>query len=105
MKLITAAIIFALACASIASARIGGGDITYEVKHLGNVYFYHDTHVETMGFNCTECHPLIFETKEKHKKFQMSHRRQAVSCGVCHNGKNAFDLKTNCYVCHIKGVK
>lgn len=105
MKPIMAAIILVLVCMSIASARIGGGDIVYEVKHIGNVTYHHDTHVETMGFNCTECHPFIFETKEKHKSLQMSHRRQAVSCGVCHNGKNAFDLKTNCYVCHIKEVK
>lgn len=89
----------------VASARMGGGDIKYEVKHIGNVTFYHDTHVETMGFNCTECHPSIFETKEKHKSLQMSHKRQAQSCGACHNGKQAFDLKSNCYVCHVKEVK
>ena len=105
MKFIVIGISLILVCVSIVSARIGGGDITYEVKHIGNVTFHHDTHVETMGFNCTQCHPFIFETKEKHKKFGMSHRRQGMSCGVCHNGKDAFDLKTNCYVCHIKEVK
>jgi len=98
-------IAFSLIFAPVVLARIGGGDITYEVKHIGNVTFHHDTHVETMGFTCTECHPFIFETKEKHKTLRMSHRRQAMSCGHCHNGKQAFDLKTNCYVCHLKEVK
>lgn len=105
MRTVLFIVLAMLLVATAVSARIGGGDITYEVKHIGNVTFHHDTHVETMGFNCTECHPFIFETKEKHKKYQMSHRRQAMSCGVCHNGKDAFDLKTNCYVCHMKEVK
>lgn len=105
MKFIMIGLILFLALASVVSARIGGGDITYEVKHVGNVTFSHDTHVETMGFNCTECHPFIFETTEKHKKFTMSHRRRGMSCGVCHDGNVAFDLRTNCYVCHIREVK
>jgi c(7)-type cytochrome triheme protein len=86
-------------------ARIGGGDVVYKIKHIGNVTFSHETHVETMGFHCTDCHPFIFEAKEKHKTLQMSHRRQGMSCGYCHNGDKAFDLKTNCYVCHTKEVK
>lgn len=105
MKSVVLGILAVLVMTSIVSARIGGGDIKYKVKHIGDVTYSHETHVETMGFNCTECHPIIFETKEKHKKFQMSHRRQATSCGVCHNGKDAFDLKTNCYVCHIREAK
>jgi c(7)-type cytochrome triheme protein len=28
--------------------------------------------------------------------------RRHKSCGVCHNGKNAFDVRDNCYVCHNK---
>lgn len=105
MKYLWIGIITILLLSSAVSARIGGGDIIYEVKHIGNVTFHHDTHVETMGFNCTECHPFIFETKEKHKSLKMSHKRQAQSCGACHDGKQAFDLKSNCYVCHVKGVK
>jgi c(7)-type cytochrome triheme protein len=105
MRFAILGILILLVCASFVYARIGGGEIEYEVKHIGNVYFHHDTHVETMGFNCTECHPFIFETKEKHKSLKMSHKRQAQSCGACHDGKKAFDLKTNCYVCHVREVK
>lgn len=105
MKFIAIGVMLLLVCAAAVSARVGGGDIVYEVKHIGNVTFSHETHVETMGFNCTECHPYLFELKEKHKKMQMTHRRKGMSCGTCHEGKKAFDLKTNCYVCHIREVK
>ncbi|MBF0328421.1 MAG: cytochrome c3 family protein [Nitrospirae bacterium] len=105
MRYLLISVVLALIAASVVSARVGGGDITYEVKHIGNVTFHHDTHVETMGFSCTECHPSIFESREKHKSLRMSHKRQATSCGACHNGKKAFDLSANCYVCHKKEVK
>ena len=93
-------------------ARVGGGGQTFSSSPIGSdgrIYLQSedgDTFVvETMGFNCTECHPSIFEAKEKHKSLQMSHKRQAQSCGACHNGKQAFDLRSNCYVCHIKEGK
>lgn len=91
--------------AALALGRIGGGDIKYEVKRVGNVIFSHDTHVELIGFNCTRCHPFTFLTKEQHKTVKMIHRRQAQSCGECHDGKQAFDLRSNCYICHKKEEK
>ena len=94
-----------LVVSSFALARIGGGDIKYPVKRVGEVTFSHDTHVEAMGFNCTECHPIIFITKEEDKRVKMIHRRQSVSCGTCHDGKQAFDLRSNCYICHNREVK
>jgi hypothetical protein len=48
-----------LLIAGIALGRIGGGDIKYPVKRVGEVTFSHDTHVEAMGFNCTECHHYL----------------------------------------------
>ena len=99
------ALLLLAAAAPAVYARIGGGDAVFPVKHIGDVTFSHDSHVETMGFQCTECHPFVFETKATHKSLQMSHRRQGMSCGYCHNGDKAFDLKTNCYVCHAKGGK
>ncbi|MDI6753176.1 MAG: cytochrome c3 family protein [Thermodesulfobacteriota bacterium] len=89
----------------IALGRIGGGDIKYAVKRVGEVTFSHDTHIEAMGFNCTECHPITFVTKEQHKPAKMIHRRQSQSCGKCHDGKQAFDLRGNCYICHNREVK
>ena len=105
MKIIGIGILVILVLASIVSARVGGGDIKYTVKRVGDVTFSHETHVEAMGFNCTECHPMTFVTKEQHKTVKMIHRRQAQSCGTCHNSKQAFDLRSNCYICHAKEAK
>jgi c(7)-type cytochrome triheme protein len=91
-----------LLAVSIVSARVGGGDIVFESKRIGNVVFSHETHVELMGFNCTECHPATFVTKEQHKKTAVIHKRGSQSCGACHNGKDSFDLRTNCTICHSK---
>jgi len=98
-------IIGALFISGLALGRIGGGDIKFEVKRVGDVIFSHDTHVEAMGFSCTECHPITFVTQEQHKKVKMIHRRQSQSCGQCHDGKQAFDLRSNCYICHKREVK
>lgn len=100
-----AILLLLLISATMAVGRIGGGDIKYEVKRVGKVTFSHETHVELIGFNCTQCHPHTFLTKEQHKTVKMIHRRQAQSCGECHDGKQAFDLRSNCYVCHKKEEK
>ena len=105
MKKIGLGIILVLILSSIVFAKIGGGDIKYPVKRVGEVTFSHDTHIEAMGFNCTECHPITFVTKEQHQPAKMIHRRQSVSCGTCHNGTQAFDLRSNCYICHNREVK
>lgn len=91
--------------AGLALGKIGGGDIKYEVKRVGDVIFSHETHVELIGYNCSRCHPFTFLTKEQHKTVKMIHRRQAQSCGECHNGQQAFDLRSNCYICHKKEGK
>jgi len=83
--------------------EVGGGDIVYEVKRVGNVLFSHETHVTTIGIDCKGCHPAIFpEDRSGAKRSTMAEMRRHGSCGVCHNGKNAFDVKENCYVCHVK---
>ncbi|MFH0786871.1 MAG: cytochrome c3 family protein [Pseudomonadota bacterium] len=105
MKWLGLGILTVFLLSSLTWAKIGGGDIKYEVKRVGSVVFSHDTHVEAMGFNCTECHPLTFVTKDQHKTVKMIHRRQSQSCGACHNGKQAFDLRSNCYICHQREVK
>ena len=98
--------IFGIFCfGSIALGRIGGGDIQYEVKRAGDVTFSHDLHVELMGFSCTQCHPVALVAKNQHEPAKMIHQRQSQSCGICHNGKEAFDLRANCYICHKKEVK
>lgn len=88
--------------ASVVSAEVGGGDVTFEVKSAGNVAFSHDNHVEGVGLICTECHDSLYITKEKHKVVAMTQMQKGKSCGACHNGKKAFDVKGNCSNCHKK---
>ncbi len=89
-----------LLCA-LAWAKVGGGDLVFAVKKVGNVTFSHDRHVD-MGMKCTDCHDSLYVTKEKHKHVTMAQMQKGQSCGACHNGKKAFDVKGTCNRCHKK---
>ena len=102
MRLIAVGILAVLLAASMGLAKVGGGDITYGVKKAGNVVFSHDSHVTGAGLKCTDCHDSLFVTKEKHKPVKMAQMQKGESCGACHNGKKAFDVKANCSNCHKK---
>lgn len=80
---------------------VGGGEIVYKIKYVGDVTFSHESHVTERGFKCDDCHPAIFPLpRDKEKKRTMTEIRAKKACGVCHNGKNAFDVEGNCYICH-----
>jgi c(7)-type cytochrome triheme protein len=102
MKKLLLGILVFLFLASFVSAKVGGGNVTFEVKSSGNVAFSHDNHVEGVGLKCTECHDSLYITKEKHKVVAMTQMQKGKSCGACHNGKKAFDVKENCANCHKK---
>jgi c(7)-type cytochrome triheme protein len=102
MKIIAVVGIFlALLLSSIAFAKVGGGDIVFEVKK-GKVTFSHESHVKSAGLACQECHDKLFVTKAKDKKATMADMGKGKSCGACHNGKRAFTVKGNCENCHQK---
>jgi c(7)-type cytochrome triheme protein len=88
--------------ASMVSAKAGGGDISFEVKGSGTVMFSHDSHLSAGKLQCTDCHASLYVTNEKHKKATMKQMQQGKSCGACHNGKKAFDVKGGCNTCHKK---
>jgi len=94
-----------VAVTSAGYAQVGGGDIVYEVKKIGNVTFRHDAHVEKSGLPCTACHASLYVTKEKRKTATMAQMGKGASCGSCHNGKTAFSVKGSCNPCHTKEVK
>ncbi|MDP2158787.1 MAG: cytochrome c3 family protein [Nitrospirota bacterium] len=102
MKKIVLGIFCIIFAASVTFAVVGGGDIVYKVKHTGDVTFSHDSHIAERGYKCEDCHPSIFAMKKETKKRKMSDLRAKKACGVCHNGKNAFDVGSNCYICHKK---
>ena len=94
-----------VAVTSAGYAQVGGGDIVYEVKKIGNVTFRHDAHVGKSGLPCTACHASLYVTKEKRKTATMAQMGKGASCGSCHDGKTAFSVKGSCNTCHTKEVK
>ncbi len=99
MKKALSVLLALLMTASFVYAVVGGGDVQFEPKSAGKVTFSHDTHVG-MGKQCMDCHDSIYVTKTKHNKVSMAEMGKGQSCGVCHNGKQAFTVKGNCKTCH-----
>lgn len=87
---------------NIVFGRIGGGEIIFKSKGAKDAVFSHESHVSEIGLKCTECHDILFLTAEKRKNASMADMRKGLSCGACHNGKKAFDVKANCSNCHKK---
>ncbi len=81
-------------------AMVGGGDVRFKGGKPGEVIFHHDTHVTNL--QCTDCHDSLYVTKAKDKRVTMAQMQKGKSCGACHNGKQAFDTKSNCANCHKK---
>ena len=102
MKKASLGLLAVLLLVSFGYATVGGGDVMFEVKNAGNVVFSHNNHVGGVGLKCTDCHDSIYVTKAKHKTAYMAQMQKGKSCGVCHNGKKAFDVKADCNKCHKK---
>lgn len=94
-----------LAFAFFATAKTGGGDITYSPKGAGKVVFLHGYHVDMQGIACKDCHFKTFQMAGNDSyKMDMAVLTKGKFCGSCHNGAKAFDLKEekNCKRCHSK---
>lgn len=98
---IVAVVCLTLICSSATFAAVGGGDVSLSVKGAGNVVFSHDNHVAA-GLACTACHDKLYLSRAQHKKVTMKQMQQGKSCGACHNGKQAFSVKSDCVSCHKK---
>jgi c(7)-type cytochrome triheme protein len=75
-------------------------DVTMKIANFGKVVFSHNQHFKQEGIknNCKACHNAIFNLRGK-RSYTMADMEKGKSCGACHNGKRAFDLK-NCIQCH-----
>ncbi len=75
-------------------------DVTFSTKNVGKVIFRHGDHInkKRMYQNCRACHDTIFDLKKK-KHYSMADMKNGKSCGVCHNGKQAFGVD-KCVTCH-----
>ncbi|MDA8099185.1 MAG: hypothetical protein M0042_06125 [Nitrospiraceae bacterium] len=94
--------ILVLLVAGVATAVLGGGDITFSVSGAGNVLFSHENHAGSRKIGCKECHYKVFINRANHKTTTMAEMQTGRSCGTCHNGKRAFSVAdpASCGKCH-----
>lgn len=67
--------------------------------------FSHKFHIGI--YRCNDCHNKTFVPSEINKRYSMSDMEKGLSCGLCHNGKDAFTVRENCQKCHpvLKSIK
>jgi c(7)-type cytochrome triheme protein len=73
-------------------------ELVFEVRESGNVTFSHKSHGGI--YSCGECHLTLFATTRSTTRVSMNEMEEGKSCGVCHNGKNAFSVTDTCERCH-----
>ena len=82
------------------------GDITFKRKGEGTddippAIFPHWIH--RMQYKCGACHEELFKMKAGANEITMDMMSAGKSCGVCHNGKVAFESNFDtCLRCHTK---
>lgn len=76
------------------------GEITYKVKETGPTHFSHKTHIEVE--KCGACHPKLYAPNRKNRRVGMAAMEKGLSCGFCHNARQAFSVK-ECLRCHPAG--
>jgi len=66
------------------------------------VVFSHMTHARIEGYRCSTCHPKLFRILAPTRHISHLVMDQGASCGTCHDGKHAFDVraKQSCGSCH-----
>lgn len=91
---------------SLALAVPAGKVIEFKNSPLGTVKFDGDVHKKAVA-SCKECHKdgMFPAMKQGTVKITMEQIYAGKLCGVCHNGKMAFDAKGNCQRCHTPPAK
>jgi c(7)-type cytochrome triheme protein len=70
-------------------------DISFDADAL----FSHNFHLG-MGYQCGNCHSKLFIAGPNSKRYLMKDMANGLSCGGCHNGKDAFSVRVDCSKCH-----
>lgn len=73
-------------------------ELLFEEKSTGNVVFSHKFH--TALYSCADCHASLYVTTRSKLKVAMQEMEAGNSCGGCHDGKTAFNVKEKCESCH-----
>jgi len=77
-------------------------EITFKLHGTTPASFSHVFH--TAVYSCKDCHTKTFPYKTLVGKTTMDDMSKGKSCGICHNGKDAFASTGDCNKCH-KGMK
>lgn len=99
-KVLVRALCFVAVFAATAWGRVGGGDITFSPAGASAVIYSHEAHVIKHKQKCGDCHYRLFTTTAQRKDVTMAEMQKGRSCGFCHNGQRAFDVKGACNKCH-----
>lgn len=104
MKAIILVLTLLIAIAFVGNAiAVGPGKtIEYAGGAQGKVTFDGKAHADKGG-KCNDCHPKVFAMKKGTAKVTAPHKAGEF-CGICHDGKKAFDQTTadDCGKCHKK---
>jgi c(7)-type cytochrome triheme protein len=70
----------------------------------GIPYVLYPHWIHQMWFECRVCHTGIFIPKRGANNLNKTRILNGELCGRCHDGKIAFEAKTNCKKCHTVGT-
>jgi len=109
MKYLTALLVVIIAIVFVGSAMAvpSGKTVEFAGGPMGKVVFDGKVHGGA-GLKCNDCHTKIFPMKGPGKEgaaaFKMADIKAGKFCGVCHDGKKAFNASdaANCSKCHKK---
>lgn len=88
---------------TVAVAVPPGKTLEFDKSSMGTVTFSGKIHKDA-GVKCMECHnkDMFPKMKQGTVSITMDEIYAGKLCGVCHNGKRAFEAKKNCSRCHVK---
>ena len=74
-------------------------NVTYK-NRFGTIVgrFNHTNHAAML--QCKDCHTKIYQYGAIKTRTTMKQMEQGASCGACHDGKQAFTVKSQCASCH-----
>ena len=103
MKKLLITLCVMLTVATIAMAVPASKTLEFDKSSMGTVTFSGKIHKDA-GVSCKECHnkDMFPKMKQGTVEIKMTKIYAGELCGVCHNGKRAFEAKANCTRCHKK---
>jgi c(7)-type cytochrome triheme protein len=102
-KILVLLAVIAFCGVTVAVAVPPGKTLDFDKSALGAVKFSGKIHKDA-GVKCMECHNKNAFPKMKFGtvEIKMADIYAGKYCGICHDGKRAFEAKANCNRCHVK---